>query len=184
MSKGWVLGLVALMFLLGAGCGSPYKSDYEPDHDFSSYRSYRWLEPNEPPLDALAGNPLLKRRFVKAVDQVLQAMGYVPADSNEPDFQVYVHGTVQQRMHVHEGVTVGYGYYGRYGGMDIRHMDVSYYDEGTLILDIIDSPKSELVWRGWVTQVIHDYRDPRQAEAAADKAVRGILANFPPGVGQ
>ncbi len=182
--RGWTFYFLWVVCVLGGGCSSPYKADYEPDHDFSPYRSYRWLEPNEPPRDALAGNPLLKRRFVKAVDHVLQTMGYTPTDGNEPDFEVYVHGTVQERMRVNDGVSVSYGYYGRYGGMGMRHVDVSYYDEGTLILDIIDTPNSELVWRGWVTQVIRDYQDPRQAEAAVDKAVHGILANFPPEAGQ
>jgi hypothetical protein len=172
--------LCLFISITGIGCSSPYKADYEPDHDFTSYRTYRWLEPNEPVMDALASNPLLKKRFMNAVDRVLQEQGYVPADSNEPDFYVHVQGTVQQRMRVDDGVSVSYGYYGRYGGMGVRHMDVSYYDEGTLILDIIDRPMNELVWRGWVTQVIRDYQDPRQAEAAVEKAVRGILANFPP----
>jgi len=176
--------LCLFVSMAGVGCSSPYKADYEPDHDFSSYQSYRWLEPNEPVMDALAGNPLLKKRFIDAVSRELQAQGYVPVDSIEPDFYVHVHGTVQERMRVNDGVSVSYGYYGRYGGMGMRHVDVSYYDEGTLILDVIDSPKNELVWRGWVTQVIRDYKDPRQAEAAVDKAVHGILANFPPDPGQ
>ena len=64
--RGWMLSVLWCVAFMAVGCGSPYKADYEPDHDFSSYHSYRWLEPNEPQLDALAGNPLLKRRFIKA----------------------------------------------------------------------------------------------------------------------
>ncbi|MFC1760837.1 DUF4136 domain-containing protein [Planctomycetota bacterium] len=176
--KSCLWGLATVLVL--TGCSSPYRADYEPDHDFSGYRSYAWFEPNQPVLDALAGNPLLKKRFVAAVNRVLQEQGYALSEALEADFVVNVHGTVQERMRVNDSVSVGYGYYGRYGGMSMQHVDVSYYDEGTLIIDIIDRPLNELVWRGWVTEAVRDYKDPRQAEAAVDKAVRGILANFPP----
>lgn len=184
----WCSSSIIIFFLLLAllmtGCSSPYKADYEPDFDFSGYRSYGWLEPNEPLADSLAGNPLLRKRFTRAVSRVLQEKGFTLVDSNEPDFLVSVHGTVQQRMRVNDSISVGYGYYSHHGALAVRHMDVSYYDEGTLIIDIVDSLRQELVWRGWVTQVVRDYKDPRQAEVAVEKAVRGILGNFPPAIGR
>lgn len=173
-----LLGML-MVGCLAAGCASPYKADYDPEHDFSSYRSYAWLEPNETPM-SVAGNPLLKRRLVSAVDRVFQERGYGIVDSNDADFHVHTHGTVEERMRVHEGLYSGYGYYGRYSPMAVRHMDVRYYDEGTLFIDVIDRVKGELVWRGWVTQPVHNYRDPRQAERAVERSVRGMLANFPP----
>jgi len=171
---------VALIFTLlsVAGCGSPVRVDFDTDADFSSFQTYRWFESEIHHLDALASNPLAKKRVVKAVDAVLQEKGFVVTEGSDCDFTVFVHGTVQQRVQMHE--TGGlYGHYGRYG-MGVSHIDLSTYDEGVLFVDVIDGPTQALVWRGSLSREVKYYKDPSKAEAAMAKNVRKILADFPP----
>ena len=54
--------------------------------------------------------------------------------------------------------------------IDVRH-------EGTLILDILDAPKRELVWRGRATGLV-DRSD--NAKERVNEAVKALLAEFPP----
>lgn len=73
---------VALIFTLlsVAGCGSPVRVDYGTDTDLSSFRTYRWFDGEIHRLDALASNPLAKKRVVRATDAVLQEKGFVAKD--------------------------------------------------------------------------------------------------------
>ena len=69
-------------------------------------------------------------------------------------------------------------WWGPYGG----HNDVSYYKEGTLVIDIVNAKKMKLIWRGLGATTVKDYKDSKKMEADIDKAVNKIMASFPPGV--
>jgi len=53
--------------------------------------------------------------------------------------------------------------------------------EGTLVIDIVDKAKKELIWRGLGTGVVQNYSDHEKLQASIDEYVRKILNNFPPG---
>ena len=71
----------------------------------------------------------------------------------------------------------GYGYGGGYGG----GTDVYQYDETTLVIDIYDASKKEMVWRGTVTGVVKDDPDQEEQKKNIDNVVTKMLADFPPG---
>ena len=54
------------------------------------------------------------------------------------------------------------------------------FNEGTLILDIIDSPTQRHVWRGWAQGEIQKTVEPGVREKRIREAVRKILDEFPP----
>ena len=171
---------VALIFaiLSMAGCRAPVRVDFDTDTDFSSFRTYCWFDGEIHHLDTLASDPLAKKRVVRAVDIVLQEKGFVATQGPARDFTVFVHGTVQQRVRMHD--TGGfYGSYGRYG-MGVSYVDLSTYDEGVLFIDVIDGATQALVWRGSLSREVTYHKDPNKAEAAIEKTVRSILEQFPP----
>lgn len=55
------------------------------------------------------------------------------------------------------------------------------YDEGTLIIDVSDARKKELVWRGVGSGRLRKETTPEQMTQDIDLAVAEILAQFPPG---
>ncbi len=168
-----VLALLAL-----AGCGSSVRVDFDTTADFSSFRTYRWYDGEIHILDTLATNALAKKRVVKSVDVVLQEKGFVATEGPACDFIVFVHGTVQQRVQMHD--TGGlHGHYGGFG-MGVSNIDVSTYDEGILLIDVLDSAIQELVWRGSLSREVKHYKDPNKAQAAIERTVRQILDEFPP----
>jgi hypothetical protein len=170
--------VLALTILGFAGCGSPVRVDFDTGTDFSSYQTYRWYDGDIHVLDALASNPLAKKRVFRAVDAVLQEKGFVAKEGPACDFTVFVHGTVQQRVQLHD--TGGlYGHYGGFG-MGVSNIDVSTYNEGVLFIDVLDGSTHELVWRGSLCREVKYHKDPNKAQAAIEKTVRKILEKFPP----
>ena len=139
------------------------------------------------PGDALAANPLLYKRIVTAVDGYLQGRGYQKADQDSADALLAIHGGVKEKIRVTDwGGPRGYytdpwydPWWGRsaYGG----RVDVSYYTEGTLMIDIVDPKQHELVWRGLGTGIIHEYSSQEKMEKTINEYVSEILNQFPPG---
>jgi len=168
------------------GCSSlKVTTDFDPSQDFNNYKTYRWATDKEVnPNDALAQNPLIKKRVVAGVNKALQDKGFVLAEKGtEPDFVVITHAGVKEKMNVTQtGGYRGYGWYdpwwGPYGG----NTHVSYYEEGSLVIDIIDWNEKELSWRGVGTGVVKDrQQDAEEMQERINEITVKILADFPPG---
>ena len=78
-------------------------------------------------------------------------------------------------------MTYGYGYGhwgGYYGGSNVT---VTNYTEGTLLIDMIDTEKNQLVWRGTVVDVIDGAgASTQEKQDYLDYIVKEVLADFPP----
>ena len=60
---------------------------------------------------------------------------------------------------------------------DVR---VASYEEGTLLLDLVDGTRNELVWRGSAQARIDPSRSPQERTELIRTAVRRMLEKFPP----
>jgi hypothetical protein len=171
------IGLGILLLVLASCSSVSVKYDYDKATDFHTYKTYAWSA-REIPHDALAQNPLMKKRVRLAVDETLGAMGYSLTEQDQADFVVVIHAGVKERMRVQD--------YGRYGWYDPwwgpwgGRVEVSYYEEGTLVIDVVDAEKKELVWRGMGTGIVRKYAKPEKMQKDIDEDVTKILANFPP----
>jgi hypothetical protein len=178
-----VLGIALLM-----SCSSlSVKTDFDPSVDFSIYKTYSWYTGKMPEDDALARNPLIRKRVKDAVDRTLAAKGYKLVNDGSPDFVVIIHAGTKQKTQVTSYGAYGYpGYgYGRWGygwgGYGAGGVDVYQYDEATLFIDIADFSKKELVWRGTGTDVVSTSQDdPEEVQERLNDVVEQILADFPP----
>jgi len=179
-------GISTILIFVMVGCSSlKVATDFDPTQDFSSYKTYRWATTKEVnPNDALAQNPLIKKRIVAGIDAALGQKGFVLAgDDAEPDFVVMTHAGLKEKMNVTQtGGYRGYGWYdpwwGPYGG----HTNVSYYEEGSLVIDIVDWKEKELSWRGVGTGIVGEGpSDKEEAQEEINLIVAKILADFPPG---
>lgn len=180
-----VLVLSAALALVAAGCvGFPVESDYDPQADFSGYRSWYWLPPRETG-DPRIDNDLVAARIRRAIERTLSARGYVKTSTGEGDFGVGYHGFIQAKTDVrtidrYYGYGRGWGMYGPgYGGIATETY-VDQYDEGTLIIDIVDTRSHKLVWRGSTRGRVSDDTTPEERDERAQAAVDAILAEFPP----
>ena len=175
------IAVCTAVLIAALGCSTVRtSSDYDPSANFASYHTYGWLpEGPEPTGHPRIDNPMLHERVRKSIDRALQAKGY--ALSADPDFLVTYHLSAQQKTDV---TTYNEGYYGRYGYVvGFPTTTVRQYDEGTLIIDVIDARARKVVWRGSATRRLREQsgqQDPAELEKRVFETVSETLAGFPP----
>jgi hypothetical protein len=173
-----LLKLVVLIFIFAACSTINVVLDYDPTQDFSLYKTYRWARIREiNKQDVLNKNQFLRKRVQTAVDKTLMERGFEKLEEGDPDFVVFIHAGVEPRMNVYyHHPYYYYPWWGPYGG----YTSVSYYNQGTLVIDIVDNNEKELSWRGLGTGTVQRYSDPETLQEEIDFTVSKILENFPP----
>ena len=61
---------------------------------------------------------------------------------------------------------------------------VSEIPVGTLIIDLVDAGKKQLVWRGTASKTLEPDASPETKEKNINEAVQKMFANYPPGAGK
>jgi hypothetical protein len=168
-------------------------TDYDPQADFAAVETYAWAQ--RTPTgddDPRVYNAIVQARVRNAIDGALQAKGLRLVTSS-PDVYVAWHGAIEGQMS-YETISNNYGYgWGRYGyrgggmamGTTTSRTTAREWDEGTLIIDIIDRSTDELMWRAvGQAKLSETQRTPQEAQAKANEVAVKMLADFPPGGSQ
>ena len=165
----------ALLLALAAGiaAGASVSANYLPESDFSGYHTYRWVAV-EGPEGAQTLDSITEQQVKRAVDTQLAAKGWTRTDAAEADAYVGFQLATEQRQHI--SVYGGYGW-GWHGGTSVTETTSTY---GTLILDVYDPKLKSLVWRGTASDTLRAKSSPEKRQARLDKAVKKLLAKFPP----
>ena len=164
-----------LSLLLGACAGMAIQSDQDPAVSLDSYASYTW-SPNQRVSGDVRVTPALRTQVREDIDRHLADKGYVRVNSGADfsvTYQVTIEGeTIVQTLDYYSGsnfkATVGTT------GPTARR-----YEEGTLIIDVMEGQSERLVWRG---TAIAEVRQGASIEDRSDRvaeAVRKVLAEFP-----
>ena len=174
----WLAGLLTIAVI--AGCSSiSVNTDYDPSINFSNYKTYAWIKQDVNvsgnAQQAVAQNSLTGRRIMNAVDGELAKRGYTMSDN--PDLLVVYHTGVQDKVAVTDW---GYGY-GAYGWGMGGGVDVYNYQEGTLIVDLVDATSKQLSWRGTAQGVLSDSNpSPEQMQEKINNVVGRMFEKYPP----
>jgi ABC-type glycerol-3-phosphate transport system substrate-binding protein len=170
---------LALLSLLLVGCSSvSVDSDYDPQTDFSTFRTWSWMHDGP----AQGVDDLTDGRIRAAVEAALPIRGLRKADAGaSPDLRVAYHARVEQRIEAvpAPATTIGYGWRAGYVAYDAQQL--STYDEGTLIIDLVGADSEDLVWRGTATAIVGDGGTPEEREERIREAVEKLLERYPPG---
>lgn len=166
--------LVCAIALAGSACGLRGYHSYTPrDVDLQRYRHYAWApaarsQTGDPRLD---NNEILREHVREMIDRRLNDRGFVKDSSGRsPDVLVHYHTSVSHQMDLHE----------------LAPWDVCpeckpfIFDEGTIVIDLVDARSEALVWRGWAEGNITGLIDDQgRLEAEIDRIVARILAPLP-----
>lgn len=172
---------------LAACAGSRVATDYDGSARFDTLQTFAWLDPvvddvEDPVLDS----QLLTRKVQRSVADALMQRGYSQTEhAVDADFLVTYHTASRERLRDRGGFSIGlgigrpwrHGYGSVYMG-DSYFPRIEGYQEGTLIIDILDAGNRDLLWRGWVRNTVDTRNYTDEAIAAA---VNEIIAEFPPG---
>jgi len=164
--------LLAATTLLVAACSSVATNyDYDTSYDFTKLKTYAWARAVGQP----EASPLVLERIRAAVDAELGKRGYTRV-GKEADFLVATFAGRQSRIQVTDwGYRYGPPGYWYHGGIDVYQ-----YEEGTLILDVVDGKSKRLVWRGTATSTIDPSATPEKRTEKINAAVAKVLERFPP----
>ena len=163
-------------------------TDFNPEYDFTQLKTYAWLQTDKAPSgDTRINNDLTVARVRNAVENSLEARGFVKVDGASADFKVSWHGAIQRKLQVdtidHFYSPYGYGALYRdpfMSGTSMRTQTVREYEVGTLIVDILDPLHHKLIWRGSGSDRLSGVSDPGKATQEIYEAVTAILKDFPP----
>ena len=167
--------------LAACASGPKVQTEFNKDAAFQSYKTWAPVAREPGPEEAPgARDPRIREAVIDRLDKGLAAKGLTRVQAGqEPDLYVMVHGWATNRIEINS-----YGYhYGPYtyaygGGMYTTQTDVRNYRDGTLIIDLIDAAKKELVWRGVATDTFQPGAEASKVAEAIDKT----LGEYPPQV--
>jgi hypothetical protein len=175
---------LAVVFALACalGCESiQVTTDFTRNFRFSSVETYAWLpDPPGHAGDPVLHNALIAERVRGAVDRELRAMGYREAPVAEANVHVAYYVGLESRVSW-QMISRSYHYSG--GGRLDRHTTqtaLREFDQGTLLIDVLDPALRRLVWRGTAQARVRASTDPETRRERIDAAVAKILALFPP----
>jgi hypothetical protein len=159
---------VGTLAALTLACSSLRTSvDYDRSLDFSRYRTFAFR----------TGTPARRETTQRRIEQViaasLEARGLAPVVGESPDLHIFTHVVVENDRRID---TIVYGYGWRSGG--IVATNVITIPVGTLIVDLVDTFRDELVWRGRATDAIA--ADSTARDEQLREAVARMFEGFPP----
>jgi hypothetical protein len=141
--------------------------------ELHAYRTYDWqsIEPRPTGDPRLDNNRFFEQRVHAAVDRQLANRGFEKAAS--PHFLVHYHASVTQEIQISPSEH----------GVACEECRPEVYDEGTLLIDIVDARTGLLAWRGWAKGSVDGVVDNQEwMERRIDEAVARIMRELPSGL--
>jgi hypothetical protein len=162
---------------LTSGCATMNVSSHiERGVDFGQFRTWDFgpadtLPTGDPRLD---NNPFFKDYLEGAVGKALEARHYARTTAGTPDLLVHYHANISKTFDVN-GVDNRYGYC--YDNCEPRVIE---YEQGTIVLDVVDTHTNRVVWRGWAQDSIDGVIDNQESlRKEVTKAVARMMELFP-----
>lgn len=171
---------VALFSAAAAGCAALTVSSHaERGINFAEYVTYDWGKRDNLPVgDPRLDNNEFFRDYVEgAIEKRLAAKGYERVAQGEPDVVIHYHATVAQRLDVREA---DQSFGPCYDESCAAH--VSEFEQGTLVVDLVDRRTNKLIWRGWAQDTMTGVIDDQdRLERQVDEGVTKMMQLLPRG---
>ncbi len=176
--------LFAGLVVGGCASGLQVDQDWNPEIDFSSYNTFAILDEETP---RPSNQAFFEARVERALESVMEEKGLRLTDSN-PDLLVGWDAATEGKMSVSTyGSHYGGGYRGRYGygggwggvGVSTTTTRVNEWEEGSLVIEIIDTDREELVFTSSAQAKITENLSPEERTERINQAVARMLREYP-----
>jgi len=193
MTYRWKRALVVVAGLAAAAAvvhaGIKVKVEFDKEYDFTKAKTFGWHPDGAGEVKILekeGGDPeAIRKRWeptIKdAVETALTKRGLVPATSGIPDLYLnyyFLAGPNSESQYRGQFI----GAIPPWGVPDFAMTTTSLkiFEEGTLILDIIDGPKRQIAWRGIARAEINRQNTAAKRDQRIREAMAEMLQKFPP----
>jgi len=178
---------VAAIVLAGCASGPDIRADYDKAADFGKYRTYGFV--TQAGTDSGDFRSLATQMLQNAASREMEARGYTRAEN--PDLVINFKGQLEEKVDIEStpapyyGPGWGYrGWYGApYGGYGGSEVTTRRYNVGTLVVDVVDREKRQVVFQGAISDVVTKEMQANR-EATINKAVAQVFSQYPFVAGQ
>ncbi len=178
---------LVIVLLASSGCTGPtVRTDFDSSAEFTKFKTYAFGGLTDVNQGGVLDNSLMRKRLEQMVDQQLTAKGLQQLSLDQhPDLLVHYWIGVKEKQRVEStgpavgaygvrGARGGYGWGAGYGGGVTTYE----YKEGTLVIDLVESTKKDLVWRGTIVATLEDTTDENLE--LANKGIAKAFQDYPP----
>lgn len=174
--KSYVAAAALVLLLPAVALAQKVSFDYDRTANFATMKTYALKDGTK------VGDPFIDARVTAAIESELQGKGFTKNEA-KPDMVVVYHLTLDKQKDITAYSTgSGYGAYPyRWGGgfstTDVRVTEILV---GTLVIDVIDANKGELVFRAIGVKEVDAQAKAEKRDKNIAKAVKKILKDYPP----
>jgi len=162
------LSFLAFSLVLLSSCATTFSivSDKESGIDFNQYKTYLVLDHDHGfPVGA---NPINHQRIDRAIEANMEDLGYL--NQEDPDLLIAWFVKVETKRD-----RIIYGdYYSRWRAF--HDMNVYEYEEGSLVIDIIDPKIGQVIWHGKASDRV--YENMPNIDKKIKEVVRALLKRY------
>lgn len=180
-------GIATVVLAAGCASGPDVRADYDRSVDFGKYKTFGFVDAGGG--DATQFKSLAQQNMQAAAAREMTNRGYTRSDN--PDLVINFKGKLEEKTDIEStpapyyGPGWGYGgWYGApWGGYGGTEVTTRRYKVGTLVMDVVDREKRQVVFQGGVEGVVTKEM-MQNREAAIAGAVGHIFSKYPFVAGQ
>ena len=172
--------LLGLLAMTGCASGPTIRTNADQSVDFTRFQSFNFMQPLS--TDREGYQSFISRDLMAAAERELVGLGLKRTDTS-PDLLVNFSANLDQRLRVTQTPQSSMGPIGShrrgfYSTWPTYRTDVQQYTKGTLVVDVVDASRMQLVWEGVAAHRITQSRADNIGPVI-DEAMRELFARFP-----
>jgi len=174
--------LLGFLALTGCVSGPTIRTNADQSVEFARFQTFNFMQPLS--TDREGYQSFISRDLMAAAERELVSLGLSRTDTN-PDLLVNFSANLDQRLRVTQTPqsrssmgAFGTHRRGFYSTWPSYRTDVRQYTKGTLVVDVIDASRMQLVWEGVATNRFTQSRADNIGPTI-NEAMREIFAQFP-----
>jgi len=188
MKKICILSIMLLLLAASSVIAQDVRYNFDNSASFAGFKTYKWV----PIKDAAKVSDLVDQQIKTAIDAELKTKGLSKVEGDKADLFIGYQAAVGQEKQFTSYSSgwdygPGWGRGGWYGGGGMSTSttttgQTSTIYTGSVALDMYDSVKQKLVWRGMVSKTLDQKAKPEKQQKNLAKAVTKLFKNYPPPV--
>ena len=196
-----------ILFIFVCAYAQDVHYNYDRSANFAAYKTYQWVDEATgqpkiappsglPRIDLPGGGPLavsggmsddqlIRQDIQRAVDEQLAQKGLTKVGS-DADLLVTYHAAIREERSINLSAFGTGGPWGGPGGFESGSVtgQTSTIPMGTLVVDLYDPARKQLVWRGDASKSIDVKKNPDKNYSNLQRAMAKLFRNYPPMAGK